>query len=296
MTLSSELLYLQATSLPVFIMKKSFFLLILLQSLSCNTKKVDYQLISSFQDNAIPEAEITANDSTRVLVIMPHADDETIAGGLIALLKERGARIHLLTLCEHNEERIRELLCSATKLGIESVETAGFINNTWDDIMQDKISFWYDQKDSIKTVINNKINSFGPDILITYDSEIGGYGHPEHRISAELTEAIFNENINNPEFNPDMIFQITLSENLESFLVKKSPGYNLARKLTGSNGLPKPDVAVDIRNYWKVKNEAARCHLSQIDILTRFYITYNIKEEENHINAFSKEYYRVIAR
>jgi N-acetylglucosamine malate deacetylase 2 len=296
MTLSSELLYLQATSLPVFIMKKSFFLLILLQSLSCNTKKVDYQLISSFQDNAIPEAEITANDSTRVLVIMPHADDETIAGGLIALLKERGARIHLLTLCEHNEERISELLCSATKLGIESVETAGFINNTWDDIMQDKISFWYDQKDSIKTVINNKINSFGPDILITYDSEIGGYGHPEHRISAELTEAIFNENINNPEFNPDMIFQITLSENLESFLVKKSPGYNLARKLTGSNGLPKPDVAVDIRNYWKVKNEAARCHLSQIDILTRFYITYNIKEEENHINAFSKEYYRVIAR
>jgi N-acetylglucosamine malate deacetylase 2 len=277
-------------------MKKSLFLLILLQSLGCNTKKVDYQLISSFQDHTIPEAEITVNDSTRVLVIMPHADDETIAGGLIALLSDRGARIHLLTLCEHNEERMNELLCSATKLGIESVETAGFINNTWDDIMQDKISFWYDQKDSIRTVINNKINSFGPDILITYDSEIGGYGHPEHRISAELTESVFSQNISNPEFDPHMIFQITLSEDLESFLVKKSPGYNLARKLTGSNGLPMPDAAVDIRKYWKVKNEAARCHLSQIDILKRFYITYEARDEESHINAFSKEYYRVIKR
>jgi N-acetylglucosamine malate deacetylase 2 len=277
-------------------MKKLLFLLILLQSSGCNTNKVDYQLISSFQDDAIPEAEITVTDSTKVLVIMPHADDETIAGGLIALLSDKGARVHLLTLCEHNETRISELLCSATKLGIESVETAGFINNTWDDIMQDKISFWYDQKDSIRTVINNKINSFGADILITYDSEIGGYGHPEHRISAEVTEAIFKENLTNPGFNPAVIYQITLSENLESFLVSKSPGYELARKLTGSNGLPKPDAAVDIRKYWKVKNEAARCHLSQIDILKRFYITYNAGDEENHINAFSKEYYRVIKR
>jgi N-acetylglucosamine malate deacetylase 2 len=277
-------------------MKKLLFLLILLQAAGCNSKKVDYQLISSFQDNTIPETEIEADASTKVLIIMPHADDETIAGGLIAILRDKGAGIHLLTLCEHNEERTSELICSTKKLGIEAVETAGFINNTWDDIMQDKITFWYDQKDSIKKVISNKIKSFGPDILITYDSEIGGYGHPEHRISAELTEAIFNENINNPEFSAYMIFQITLSEDLESFLVAKSPGYEFARKLTGSNGLPKPDVAVDIRKYWKVKNEAARCHQSQLDILKRFYITYEAKDEENHINAFSKEYYRVMAR
>jgi N-acetylglucosamine malate deacetylase 2 len=277
-------------------MKKLLFLLILLQSSGCNSKKVDYQLISSFQDNTIPEAEIMVNDSTRVLVIMPHADDETIAGGLIAMLRDKGSKIHLLTLCEHNEERTSELICSTKKLGIEAVEMAGFINNTWDDIMHDKITFWYDQKDSIKKVIHNKINAFRPDILITYDSEIGGYGHPEHRISAELTELIFNENINNPEFSADMIFQITLSEKLESFLVAKSPGYELARNLTGSNGLPKPDVTVDIRKYWKAKNEAAMCHRSQIDILKRFYITYNAKDEENHINAFSQEYYRVIAR
>ncbi len=176
------------------------------------------------------------------------------------------------------------------------IETAGFINNTWNDIMQDNITFWYDQKDSIKAVIKNKIDLFGPDILISYDSEIGGYGHPEHRISAELTQAIFIENKENPEFKPNIIFQITLTKDLEAFLVSKSQGYNLSKKLTGSTGLPKPDVAVDIRKYWKIKNEAAKCHKSQKDILKKFYIIYDDKEEQDHINAFSKEYYKTIKR
>lgn len=277
-------------------MKKIIALLLLAQLWGCGGNKVDYQLIASFQDNTVPEPEIEAGDSTKVLVIMPHADDETIAGGLIALLNDRGAVIHLLSLCEPGEERTGELNCSASKLGITNVETAGFINNTWDDIMQDKITFWYDQRDSIKSVISNKINAFRPDILITYDSEIGGYGHPEHRISAEMTEALFTENIDNPEFRPAMIFQITLSEKLEEFLVAGTPGYDHARRLTGSEGLPAPDIAVDIRKYSKIKNEAGRCHQSQIDILRRFYIVYDDKDEANHINAFSKEYYRVISR
>ena len=277
-------------------MKKIITLIILTRLLGCNEKKVDYQLIASFQDNSVPELQIEAGDSTKVLVIVPHADDETIAGGRVALLKDRGAEIHLLTLCAPGDVRFHELHCSASKLGIAYVETAGFINNTWDDIMEDNITFWYDHKDSIRSVISNKINAFGPDILITYDSEIGGYGHPEHRISAELTETIFRENSGNADFRSKQIYQITLSEKLENFLVAKTPGYDLSKRLTGSDGLPAPDVAVDIRRYWKTKNEAARCHHSQIDILRRFYIVYDDRDEENHINAFSKEYYRLVSR
>jgi hypothetical protein len=43
-----------------------------------------------------------------------------------------------------------------------------------------------------------------------------------------------------------------------------------------------------------VKNEAARCHRSQADIMERFYISYNEKLENEHINAFSKENYKVV--
>jgi len=261
---------------------------------SCTNKKVDYELISTYQDNSIPELDIEVADSTKVLVIMPHADDETVAGGLIALLKDKGASIHLLTLCEHNDSRVKELNCAASKLGIEKVEIAGFFNNTWDDIMEDKITFWYNNKDSIKKVIARKIDDFCPKILITYDHEIGGYGHPEHRISAELTERIFNESKDNPEFTPNKIFQITLSEKLEEFLISNTPGYELSIKLTGSKGLPRPDFSVNIKEYWSVKNEAAHCHKSQFNTLKKFYMLYDEKNKIEHINAFSKEYYRVV--
>jgi len=160
--------------------------------------------------------------------------------------------------------------------------------------MQDSIVFWYDYKDSIKSVISDKINTFKPHFIITYDSEIGGYGHPEHRISAELSEKIFNENKNNADFPTKMIFQITLSDKLESFLVSKSPGYELSKKLTGSKGLPQPDISVNIEKYWKVKNEAASCHQSQIKIMKRFYIVYEERNKEKHTKAFNKEYYRVV--
>jgi LmbE family N-acetylglucosaminyl deacetylase len=263
---------------------------------ACTGNRPDYRLISTYQDYTVPEYKTGAHDSPRVLVIVPHADDETIAGGLIAMLKDHGAVIHLLTLCEPGEERAMELDCSAAALGIEKVETAGFINNTWDDIMQDRIAFWYDNQDSIRSVIRGKINSFRPEILITYDSEIGGYGHPEHRISATLAEQLLMEYSGDSTFSPQTIFQITLSDGLEKFLVARSPGYDLQKRLTCSDGLPAPDVAVDIRKYWPAKNSAARCHRSQIDILKRFYIVYDEKDEAEHMEAFSREYYRVISR
>lgn len=262
----------------------------------CGGNKPDYQLIKTFQDYTVPEYVAGETDTGRVLVIVPHADDETIAGGLIAMLKDCGADIHLLTLCGHNEERAKELACSAAALGIELVETAGFINNTWDDIMEDRISFWYDNQDSIRNVISRKIESFRPDKIITYDSEIGGYGHPEHRISAEITEQIFRESSGNQAFTPQMVFQITLSDSLEKFLVSRSPGYELQKRITGSEGLPVPDKAVDIRKYWKTKNRAAMCHQSQIDILRRFLIVYDDEDEVEHTEALSMEYYRVIRR
>lgn len=269
---------------------------IVLIAASCNSQKTNYKLISTFQDTTLPYLDLAATDTTRVLAIFPHADDETIAGGLILYLKQKGAAIHLLTLCEHNEIRMNELNCSAEKLGIEKVEIAGFVNNSWDDVMSNNIKFWYDSKDSIKQVIMHKIQQFRPHILITYDSEIGGYGHPEHLVSAELTEDIFLENSENPGFAPEHLLQITLTDDLENFLVANSPAYEPTKKMTGSKGLPAPDFALDIRQFWPAKNQAALCHQSQYKTLNKFYIVYDEENRDNHINAFSREYYRVMER
>jgi len=276
-----------------------YSLLIPLVFMGCRNNQMDYKEIASFQDHSIKKLEVLADENTRVLLIFPHADDEITCVGLTTYLKSKGATIHMLTLGHHsdtkiNETRIEELNCSAAKMGVEKLEIAGLVVNKWDDVMNDNISFWYDQKDSIKSIISNKIARYKPQILITYDTEIGGYGHPEHRISAQLTEDIFFENKLDSSFAPEKIYQFTLPDKLEEFMLGKIPAYDYSMKLTGSNGLPKPDVAIDIVEYWGIKNEVALCHKSQFKILNKFHMIAHQNELEAHSNAFNKEYYTLV--
>lgn len=278
---------------------KLYFILILIISVSCNDNKIDYQKIASFQDTSIKKLEIAADENTRVLLVFPHADDEITCVGLTSYLKSKGAKIHMLTLghsseTKINDTRIEELKCSADKMGVEKLEIAGLVINKWDDIMNDNITFWYDNKDSIKTVISNKITNYNPHILITYDTEIGGYGHPEHRISAQLTEEIFHENKADSLFVAEKIYQFSLPDKLEDFMLSDIPAYDYSKKITNSNGLPNPDVALNIENYWEIKNEVALCHQSQFKILNKFYMVAKEGELNEHSNAFSTEYYTVV--
>jgi len=276
----------------------SFILLVFLVISSC--KQVDYDLIESFQDNNVPELELNISDTTKVLLVFCHADDEIVVAGLVTFLKEKGAEIHLLTLGHHPlqkdiETRMKELNCSAKELGIKEFEVSGLVTNTWEETLQDKV-IWYEMKDSIKNIIHRKIDNFKPDILITWDNEIGGYGHPEHRISAQLTEDLFIENQFNPSFSVQTILQFTLPDKLEKFLVSENDGYKLAKELTGTDGLPDPDYSLDITNYWETKNNVAQCYQSVMYTMKHFYFTYDKKNKESHIKAFSKEYYTVTTR
>ncbi len=278
---------------------KFYILLIAILFVGCNHKQVDYEKIASYQDNSIKQLEVSADDNTRVLLIFPHADDEITSVGLTSYLKAKGATIHMLTLghnsqTEINETRIEELRCSASKMGVEKLEIAGLVSNSWEDIMKDSITFWYDNKDSIQSIIWNKIDSYKPHILITYDTEIGGYGHPEHRISAQLTKDIFNAHQSDSTFTVEKIYQFTLPDKLEKFMLSKIPAYSYSMKLTGSNGLPNPDVALNIIDYWSIKNEVALCHKSQYKTLNKFYMVANESDLEVHSKAFNTEYYTVI--
>jgi N-acetylglucosamine malate deacetylase 2 len=275
--------------------------LIIGSAVNKGSSQVNYREIASLQDHSVPLLELQADNNTRVLLIFPHSDDETLVAGLISHLKEKAATIHYLMLNQgplthENERRLAELECSCAILGIDEVEVAGFYNNTWEDVLSDNILFWYDRQDTIRDVIRNKIDSFNPDILITFDSEIGLYGHPEHRVTAHVTERIFDENMKNPSFSPQLLLQFTLPYKLEKFMITGNPAYGLAKDLTGNEGLPPPDYALDIRKYWELKNDAARCHESQVGGLRPFYVFYEEKYKQEHIEAFSKEYYTLKKR
>jgi len=275
--------------------------LIVLFAFACScAQKTDYEKIATYQDHAVASLNIEANAETRVLMIFPHADDEIVVAGLSEYLREQGATIHLLTLTntynpEQVESRLSELKCAGHHLGLAQVETAGLTNNTWENVMSNQIEFWYDHQDSIKTVIKNKIDRYQPHMLITYDTEIGGYGHPEHYISAKLTEELFHDyRQNSAAYAPEILLQSTLPEKLEELLAAPIESYELTKSITGSSGLPDPDFSLDIKKFWPLKNRAGQCYQSQIRTLNKFYMVYEEKNAEAHINAFSNEYYTVI--
>jgi N-acetylglucosamine malate deacetylase 2 len=265
---------------------------------SCQ-KPLDYSLIAQMQDPTVPALDIEVRDTTRVLLVFAHADDEVVCGGLIAHFKAKGAKIHLLTLTEPYadvDNRNREWACAANQFGLESTQVAGLVNNIWEDIMQDKITFWYDQRDSVKAIVRAKIKEVNPHYLVTFDTEIGGYGHPEHRISAQVTEEVFYELQSETTFAGISQFKMTLPKKLADFMVGHMESYDLAKKLTGEKGLPSPEVALDMGPYWPVKNAAGHCYSSQIHILTRFHVVAPDNRKEEHFMAFNREYYTLASR
>lgn len=279
-------------------MKKLSLVLAVLCCAACG-REVDYQKIETYQDHSVKPLEIAADSDTRVLMVFPHADDETVAAGLSQHLRQQGAVIHLLTLTNDYDSsrvdtRLAELECAGHKLGFQDVEVAGLINNTWEEVMSNEIRFWYDQQDSIKSIIKHKMERFQPDILITYDTEIGGYGHPEHYISAQLVEDLFYEFQGDSSYTPRTLIQSTLPDKLEQFLAGPVGSYELTCSITGSEGLPEPEAALDITSYWPVKNEAAHCYQSQMRTLSKFFMAYDERDAEAHIKAFSKEYYTIV--
>lgn len=272
-------------------------IILLITLVSCG-RQVDYNKIASYQDHSVELLRLEANENTRVLLIFPHADDETVVAGLTEHLREKGATIHLLTLTHPHDTsqtkvRMDELGCCAKNLGFANVEVSGLINNTWENILTDEIEFWYDHQDSVKGIIKDKIDRFEPHILITYDTEIGGYGHPEHYISARLTEDLFLEYRQDSTYAPQVLLQSTLTEQLEQFLAAKVESYEITKAITGSDGLPDPEVSLDIQKYWPAKNSAAQCYQSQARTQGKFFVIYEEQNAEEHIRAFSKEYYTV---
>lgn len=277
-------------------MKKISIILLCLLMTACTDSKKNYSELALYQDDTVPDLQKNVESISKVLVVVPHADDEIAAAGLILYLKEKGATAHLMTLCDHGEPRQSELICSAEKIGFDKHETAGFLNNKWEDIISNKILFWRENTDLIEEAIFQKIDNFKPDALITYDAEIGATGHPEHLISAKITEKIFNKDPEEMGYKPQYLFQITLPKKLETFLVANSKMYKMTKKIEEVDGMTKPNLALDIKKYWPIKNAAALCHKSQMRILKNAYLVYEEADKESHINAFSKEYYKVLKR
>ena len=275
-------------------MKIIFTTLLLFVLLSCSHKEIDYVKYKESQDYSVPLFHDDFKNKV-ALFIFPHPDDEIVCAGTITQLKKNGWKVNLLTLTQGqpDEKTIRknEWIKAVSELAIDKYEILDLPNNSWDNVIENNISFWYDNTDSLENIIYKSIQKYNPSLLFTYDTALGAYGHPEHRISALAANIVFQKHKQDSLFSVERILQITLPEKIEQLMLISAESYKNAIKFTGNKSLPDPTVAFDISKYWNAKRNSALQYASQSGTLKKFFLLPDIQDTTNHYSTFDREYY-----
>src|SRR5258708_670821 len=137
------------------------------------------------QDFSVPTRKVPAFQ--HLLVIFPHADDETNVAGLVWLLGKRGTKVTFVVLTQgengtpdaHRDsqlpaKRAAEMLQVCTQLCHGSLIQANFGDGQL-------AARWLDLTDYIDKLLDKE----QPDLVITYDLA-GMYGHEDHIVCTEI--------------------------------------------------------------------------------------------------------------
>jgi len=197
---------------------------------------------------------MTGNKSV-LLAVFAHPDDETFRpGGTLALLAQRGVKVHVLTLthgeagscgdpplCTSEElpaVRERELRCACDHLGIEAPHLLDYVDGRLPEV----------DAETIITHILSVVNEVRPQILLGFGPD-GLSGHPDHIIIGQWTSEAFRR-----------------AEGVAALYTIAVP-QSLAETLNMRQVHPVPDEAialtVDVSSVWETKLAAMRCHATQ---------------------------------
>ncbi len=190
----------------------------------------------------------------KVLCVFAHPDDEAFGpGGTIALWAKQGAHIEMLCAtkgeagtddADHITASIREkeLAASAKILGIKKIEYLSYIDG---EIGNKKMI-------EIEGKIIEKINSFQPEVLITFNLN-GVSGHLDHIAIASATTQAFKKT-ESPQKLYYYSIQKQQTDEMKDYFVFSPPGITLDQA----------DEIIDVAPIWDTKVTAMHCHQSQI--------------------------------
>lgn len=270
----------------------ALFILVLLAA--CAKEKTNFQALKAIQDYSLPVWQDNEINKS-ALFIFPHPDDEIVCAGTIDQLKKNGWTVSLLTMTKgvegDKEMREAEWKNSMKALHVDNSEIMDIINNTWEKVTKNEIEFWYTETDSTESMVYSQILKYKPSVVFSYDTAFGGYGHPEHRMSAKAVNNVFQKHKGDSTFTVKHVYQITLPETVEQAVLGANPAVKVAMQVTGNKTLPDPTIAFDITKNWSTKRKAGLTYPSQVDILRKFFLLPNDADTVEHYATFSREYF-----
>jgi LmbE family N-acetylglucosaminyl deacetylase len=229
-----------------------------------------------------------------VMVFFAHPDDEIAVGGTLLDLRNQGHDLVMIYLTKgeagptgglvRQEElgptRALEMKKVAGILGAKVLEMFDFPDSGLENI----------PLDTLKSVALEMIEKHIPDYVISYDSEIGLYGHPDHRMASKAMQEVFLERKNDPQFPVKKLFQVTLSSKQIEVAMKIAPGFQRNYPIDTLH-LPIPDFAVKTTPYFSTLVSMIDAHATQQEVFSDLLPYREQIPEIVYSRIFDREYF-----
>jgi N-acetylglucosamine malate deacetylase 2 len=249
-------------------------------------------------DVAKREELIPSSPQKRVLAIFPHPDDEVTVAGTVMGLKAAGHQVTLVCLTrgekgnaaniptEQELARLRtgELQQSAQILGVDSLIQLDYADGGLDEL----------GLDSLMKVVHALIQDQTPDVLLSYDSKVGLYGHSDHRLTGEAVEQVFLKHRGEQGFVPKHLFQVTLSKKQIEVALKLSAGFQKNYPKESEKGLPAPDFSIGTQPYFSRTLQVMQAHQTQKKVLQDLMPYHDKVPQWIYSRVFDREYFREV--
>jgi LmbE family N-acetylglucosaminyl deacetylase len=241
---------------------------------------------------------IPSSPPKRVLAIFPHPDDEVTVAGTVMGLKAAGHQVTLVCLTrgekgnaanipsEQELARLRtgEMQQSAQILGVASLIQLDYADGGIDELGMD----------SLMKVVHSLIQDQKPDVLLSYDSKVGLYGHADHRLTGEAVEKVFLKHRGEQGFVPKQLFQVTLSKKQIEVALQLSAGFQKNYPKEPGKGLPTPDFSIGTQPYFSRTLQVMKAHQTQKKVLQDLMPYHDRVPEWIYSRIFDREYFREV--
>jgi LmbE family N-acetylglucosaminyl deacetylase len=254
---------------------------------------------SQLHDVEIPNQKLLLKDQgIKVLAFFPHPDDEVTVSGTLMSLLDQGNEVFLVTLTkgeagnsgeqysksELAQLRTAEMQRAAKIIGVTKLHLLDYPDSGLENIGMD----------SLKRIAITWIYEIQPDILISYDSKVGLYGHPDHRLSGLAIAEVFLENRGSPGFSPSKLFQVTLSPKQIEIAMQLSSGFQKNYPKDESKGLPYPSFSVYTQPYFERVLAVMQSHATQQKVLKDLMPYHDRIPSWIYSRVFDREYFHEV--
>lgn len=241
------------------------------------------------------------------LIVVAHDDDALPFCGTPSKLIANGWEINFL--CYYNSfyhpetisirksevEKIRKIegLKNIDLIDFDIRKKSDTIKLGWWPIPLDKFAENF-KIDSLKFFIQKSITKYKPSVVFIIDNVIGIYGNPEHVLVGKVVEDICRTNKDSINFPVKKIYMSVMPPSQTNKILRKSASYIAGKKIYNCNGIPAPDVQIDISSFGLKKKNILLAQASQYRTLNKYIPAFKFYPYWIYFNIFNKEYFKII--